>query len=88
MKRYTKEFITEQIREVDDAELVTELRKILLYAEQQLITDYDAIRAAVRAIEDYESRKADQEAERAFNEYEAEYGADGAAWQRRGGSAW
>ena len=88
MKRYTKEFITEQIREADDAELVTELREILLYAERQTITDFDAIRAAVRVIDEYEGRKADEEAERALNEYEAEYGADGAEWRRRGGSAW
>ena len=88
MKRYTEEFLTEQIREADDAELVTELREILLYAERQTITDFDAIRAAVRVIDEYEGRKADEEAERDFNRYEAEYGADGAAWSRRGGSAW
>lgn len=88
MKRYTKEFITEQIREYTDTELLMELRKLLYSCELKIITDFDAIRAAVRVIDEYEGRKADEEAERAINEHEAEFGADGAAWRRRGGSAW
>lgn len=94
MKRYTKEFIKEQIKKykasknVYDVEIYRKLTEILWYCEHELLTDYDAIRATVRAIDDYEGRKADEEAERDFNRYEAEFGADGAAWSRRGGSAW
>lgn len=94
MKRYTKEFITKQIkkykqsRRAADVELVKELGKIYHCAEWQTITDFEAIREAVRVIDEYEGRKADEEAERDLNRYEAEYGADGAAWSRRGGSAW
>lgn len=88
MKRYTKEFITEAIRESTDTELLLNLRKLLYTCEKNIITDFEAVRAAVRLIDEYEGRKADEEAERDFNEYEAEYGADGAEWRRRGGSAW
>jgi hypothetical protein len=89
MKNYVKEFLIDIIRTYkknDEREIVAELMEI-----QRLCTtggELDTIRAAVRAIDDYEGRKADREAERAFNEYEAEHGADGAAWSRRGGSAW
>lgn len=89
MKSYVKEFLIDMIRTYkknDEREIVAELMEI-----QRLCTtggELDTIRAAVRAIDDYEGRKADREAERAFNEYEAEFGADGAAWRRRGGSAW
>lgn len=88
MKRYTEEFIKDQIREAEDAEIRDGLEFILRHCRLNSITDFDAIRAAVRVIDEYEGRKADEEAERAFNEYEAEHGADGAAWRRRGGSAW
>lgn len=94
MKRYTKEFITEQIKKykasknVYDVEIYRELAKILWYCERGAITDFEAVAETVATVEKHEGRKADEEAERAFNEYEAEYGADGAAWRRRGGSAW
>lgn len=85
MKRYTEEFIKDQIREAEDAEIRDALEFILRHCRLNSITDFDAIRATVRVIDEYEGRKADEEAERDFNEYEAEYGADGAAWRRRGG---
>ena len=94
MKRYTREFITEQIRayqkskNVYDVEITRELKKILWYCERETITDYEAIKEAITQIDNHESRKADEQAEKDFNRYEAEYGADGAAWRRRGGSAW
>lgn len=89
MKRYTKEFIMEQIKKYPEAgEIKMALKKLLSCVDEGIITDFEAIRATVGAIEEYEGRKADEEAERDFNEYEAEYGADGAAWRRRGGSAW
>lgn len=88
MKRYTKEFITEQIREYTDTELLMELRKLLYSCELKIITDFEAVRAAVRAIDKYEGKKADEEAEKEINRLDAEFGADGAAWSRRGGSAW
>lgn len=88
MKRYTEEFIKDQIREAGNAEIRDALEFILRHCRLNSITDFDAIRATVRVIDEYEGRKADEEAERAINEYEAEYGADGAAWRRRGGSAW
>ena len=88
MKRYTEEFIKDQIREAENAEVKEGLTFILRHCRLNSITDFDAIRATVRVIDEYEGRKADEEAERAFNEYEAEHGADGAAWSRRGGSAW
>lgn len=87
MKRYTKEFIKDQIKEAEDAEIRNALEFILRHCRLNSITDFDAIRAMVRVIDEYEGRKADEEAERDFNEHEAEYGADGAAWRRRGGSA-
>ena len=88
MKRYTEEFIKDQIRKAEDAEIRNALEFILRHCRLNSITDFDAIRATVRVIDEYEGRKADEEAERDFNRYEAEFGADGAAWSRRGGSAW
>lgn len=88
MKRYTEEFINDQIREAEDAEIKDALKFVLRHCRLNSITDFDAIRATVRVIDEYEGRKADEQAEKDFNRHEAEYGADGAAWQRRGGSAW
>ena len=88
MKRYTEEFITEQIKAAESVEAREGLDFILRHCRLNSITDFDAIRAAVRVIDEYEGWKADEEAERDFNRYEAEYGADGAEWRRRGGSAW
>lgn len=89
MKRYTKEFITEQIKKYPEAgEIKMALQKLLSCVDEGIITDLDAIRATVRAVDEYECRKATEQAEKDFNEYEAEYGADGAEWRRRGGSAW
>lgn len=94
MKRYTKEFITEQIKKyktsknVYDVEIYRELAKILWYCERETITDFEAVKETIITVETHESRKADIEAERAISAREAEFGADGAAWSRRGGSAW
>lgn len=89
MKRYTKEFITEQIKKYPEAgEIKMALKMLLSFVDEGIITDLDAIRSTVGVIDEYEGRKADEEAERDFNRYEAEYGADGAEWRRRGGSAW
>lgn len=83
MKRYTKEFITEQIKKYPEAgEIKAALKMLLTFVDEGIITDLDAIRSTVGVIDEYEGR------ERDFNRYEAEFGADGAAWSRRGGSAW
>lgn len=89
MENYVKEFLIYMIRKYkknNEREIVAELIKI--YRLCKTDGEMDAIHAAVRAIDEYEGRKADEEAERDFNRYEAEFGADGAEWRRRGGSAW